>query len=91
MAPYHSWLGVSVIGSNILVGIKASCSVTMGAGDEQFCLRWNDFQESLLSTLQDLRDEEDFVDVTLVCDGGRRQVRRERDSSPAKALALRGA
>ena len=41
----------------------------MGNGDEQFCLRWNDFQESLTSTLADLREEEDFVDVTLVCDG----------------------
>ncbi len=39
-------------------------------GDEKFCLRWNDFQESILSTLQDLRAEEDFVDVTLVCEGG---------------------
>jgi hypothetical protein len=41
----------------------------MGNGDEQFCLRWNDFPDSILSTLQDLRAEEDFVDVTLVCDG----------------------
>ena len=43
---------------------------SMGNGDEQFCLRWNDFQDSLLTTLQDLRAEEDFVDVTLVCDNG---------------------
>jgi hypothetical protein len=41
-----------------------------GGGDEQFCLKWNDFHESIIATLGDLRDEEDFVDVTLVCGSG---------------------
>ena len=36
-------------------------------GEEQFCLRWNDYHESMVATLQELRNEEDFVDVTLVC------------------------
>ena len=53
-------------------------AVNMGppppAPDEKFCLRWNDFQESLLSTLQDLRAQEDFVDVTLVCGEGGQQI-----------------
>jgi len=38
--------------------------------DEQFCLRWNDFQQCIKSTFTDLRDEGDFMDVTLSCDGG---------------------
>eukprot|EP00094_Tigriopus_californicus_P011840 TCALIF_11436-PA protein Name:"Similar to br Broad-complex core protein isoforms 1/2/3/4/5 (Drosophila melanogaster)" AED:0.19 eAED:0.19 QI:0/0/0/0.6/1/1/5/0/510 len=38
-------------------------------GDEHFCLKWNDYQDSIFHTLQDLRADEDFVDVTLVCDG----------------------
>ena len=33
----------------------------------QFCLKWNDYHESIVATLGDLRDEEEFVDVTLVC------------------------
>jgi BTB/POZ domain. len=37
--------------------------------DQQFALRWNDFQTSILSSFRHLRDEEDFVDVTLACDG----------------------
>ncbi|KAL1458682.1 hypothetical protein WDU94_008812 [Cyamophila willieti] len=37
--------------------------------DQQFALRWNDFQSSILSSFRHLRDEEDFVDVTLACDG----------------------
>jgi len=38
--------------------------------DEQFCLRWNDFQQCIKSTFTDLRDENEFMDVTLSCDGG---------------------
>jgi len=39
------------------------------AADEQFCLRWNDFQQCIKSTFQELRDENDFMDVTISCDG----------------------
>lgn len=41
----------------------------MGSQDEQFCLKWNDFQQCIKSTFQDLRDESDFMDVTLSCEG----------------------
>ncbi|XP_023321932.1 protein tramtrack, beta isoform isoform X8 [Eurytemora carolleeae] len=41
----------------------------MGNQDEQFCLKWNDFQQCIKSTFQDLREESDFMDVTLSCDG----------------------
>ncbi|XP_049821816.1 protein abrupt isoform X3 [Aethina tumida] len=37
--------------------------------DQQYSLRWNDFHSSILSSFRHLRDEEDFVDVTLACDG----------------------
>ena len=54
------------------------CVRIMGGsgGDEQFCLKWNDFHESLVTTLGDIRDEEDFVDVTLVC--GSEHIRAHR-------------
>ena len=42
----------------------------MANPEEQFCLRWNDYHESMVATLQELRNEDDFVDVTLVCEGG---------------------
>ncbi|XP_014272325.1 broad-complex core protein isoforms 1/2/3/4/5 isoform X5 [Halyomorpha halys] len=39
-------------------------------GDMQhFCLRWNNYQSSITSAFENLRDDEDFVDVTLACDG----------------------
>lgn len=34
-----------------------------------YSLRWHDFQASILSSFRHLRDVEDFVDVTLACDG----------------------
>lgn len=36
--------------------------------EQQYSLKWNDFQSSILSSFRHLREEEDFVDVTLACD-----------------------
>lgn len=36
---------------------------------QHFCLRWNNYQSSITSAFENLRDDEDFVDVTLACDG----------------------
>jgi len=33
---------------------------------EKFCLRWNDFESNISSALKDLKDDEDFLNVTLV-------------------------
>ncbi|XP_049862126.1 broad-complex core protein isoforms 1/2/3/4/5-like isoform X5 [Schistocerca gregaria] len=41
------------------------------ADEQQFCLRWNNFQMNITSQFEALRDEEDFVDVTLACEGQR--------------------
>ena len=37
-------------------------------GSDQFCLKWNQFQSTFSDQLKPLRDDEDFVDVTLVSD-----------------------
>ena len=37
---------------------------------EQLCLQWNDFQETILSSFKDLRQDKDFTDVTLACEDG---------------------
>ena len=37
--------------------------------DNQVCLRWNNFQASLTTTIEILWDEESFCDVTLFCGG----------------------
>jgi hypothetical protein len=35
---------------------------------ENFCLRWNDFENNISSSFRELRDDKDFFDITLVCD-----------------------
>ena len=44
--------------------------------EEKLCLKWNEFQENVTSTLGDLRADEDFTDVTLACEGSEFEVHR---------------
>ena len=37
---------------------------------EKLCLQWNDFQENIKSAFGNLRDDNDFTDVTLACEDG---------------------
>ena len=38
------------------------------SASEKFSLRWNDFESSISSNIGKLRDAQDFLDVTLVCE-----------------------
>ena len=38
--------------------------------DEKLCLQWNDFQNNISSAFRDMRNDEPFTDVTLVCEEG---------------------
>lgn len=35
---------------------------------EKFCLKWNDYESNISSAFKDLREENDFYDVTLACE-----------------------
>jgi len=37
---------------------------------EKLCLQWNDFQENIKSAFENLREDKDFKDVSLVCEDG---------------------
>ena len=37
---------------------------------EKLCLQWNDFQDNIKSVFGNLREDNDFADVTLVCEDG---------------------
>ena len=37
---------------------------------EKLCLQWNDFQENVKSAFGNLREDNDFADVTLACEDG---------------------
>ena len=42
----------------------------MATADEKLCLQWNDFKENVCSTFGDLRQDNEFTDVTLACEDG---------------------
>jgi len=42
----------------------------MATADEKLCLQWNDFKENVCSAFGDLRQDNEFTDVTLVCEDG---------------------
>ena len=37
---------------------------------EKFCLKWNDFQENIKTAFASIREDNEFSDVTLVCEDG---------------------
>lgn len=41
----------------------------MSSDQQQFFLKWNDFQSNMVSSFKHLRDEKSFTDVTLACEG----------------------
>merc|ERR1712029_169766 len=43
------------------------CSIKMS---EKLCLQWNDFQDNIKSAFGNLREDNDFADVTLACEDG---------------------
>ena len=40
----------------------------MSAFGEKFCLKWNNFQQNIATSYRELREAQDFSDVTLVCE-----------------------
>lgn len=39
------------------------------ADQQQFFLKWNDYQSNMVTSFRHLRDEKSFTDVTLACEG----------------------
>ena len=75
MTGYHSfdntiWLKLT---ETVIQGFT---SVIRMALSDKFCLTWNDFKDSLASTVGSLRNGEDFSDVTLVCEDTKIQAHR---------------
>ena len=42
-------------------------SQAMGPGDK-FCLQWNDFEKNISQAFKQLREDQDFFDVTIACE-----------------------
>ena len=46
-----------------------------GPGNK-FCLRWKDFENNISNSFIELRDDKDFFDVTLACNGNQLQAHK---------------
>ena len=49
-------------------GIGPTAPVGNGP-EQQFALKWNDYHTSILTSFRHLKDQQDFIDVTIACDG----------------------
>ena len=47
-----------------------------GLGNDKFCLKWNDFESNVSSAFKELREDCDFFDVTLACDGNQLEAHK---------------
>ena len=54
---------------------------------EKLCLKWNDFQENVRSAFGNLREDNDFADVTLACEDGQ-QIEAHKVILAASSLGL---
>jgi len=55
---------------------------------DKFCLKWNEFDSNLRAAFKDFREEEDFFDVTLVCEE-ERQIEAHKIILSACSLLFR--
>ena len=46
------------------------------ATSQKFCLKWNNFQNSVTSVFENLRQDEELVDITLCCEGQKIKAHR---------------
>ena len=53
-------------GDSFQIASKARLAMSDKMSTEQFCLRWNDFHSNITSAFSDIRDDDEFLDVTLV-------------------------
>merc|ERR1711909_135742 len=59
-------MGTTAVAEAIL---KNKSLVSNMGSAEKFCLRWNDFESNISKAFSEIRDDKDFFDVTLACEG----------------------
>ena len=68
----HYWCTYHSLGLTMLNHLFQA---TMAAS-QKFCLKWNNFQNSVTSVFDNLRQDEELVDITLCCEGKKIKAHR---------------
>ena len=55
----------------ILSFISTPLSLPQFTMSEKLCLQWNDFKDNVIASFGNLREDNDFTDVTLACEDGK--------------------
>ena len=67
--PFLHFCGEWIVSEKILNTVQIfECNCTNMS--EKLCLQWNDFQDNIKSAFGNLREDNDFTDVTLACEDG---------------------
>merc|ERR1712106_417234 len=56
------------MGASFVISLRIPESTKIKMANEQFCLKWNDFETNVSTAFRELREDKDFFDVTLACD-----------------------
>ena len=48
-------------------GGSIATNTNTGSGNQKYNLRWHDYPQTVVNSFRNLKEEEDFVDVTLAC------------------------
>ena len=52
--------------SSFLLLINITTTITMSS--TEFCIKWTNYQSNIVNSVGKLKNEDEFVDVTLVCE-----------------------
>ena len=66
---HDTWISSTACDSNLDLPPSDAKKLFSKMPNEHFCLKWNNYQTNIVAALGNLKLDEEFVDVTLSCEG----------------------